>query len=415
MSLPREKLEQAFAVGVAAADPAKALIHAIERHPLLDTPKRIHVFAVGKAAVAMAEAAKTVVAADRLASLLVVTNPENARDMVNADVFAASHPVPDETGLAAGQEVIKRLSLLGPDDQVLALVSGGASALLPAPLPGVSLAEKAAVNDLLLMGGLDITAMNLVRQNLSQLKGGGLLRLAAPARVSSYILSDVLGDDLRVVGSGPTVGPIGIATEAIQVLESAGLWDQVPSAARQALLGQSVQDPLPETNLHLIGSNKQSAAAMAKAMGAQLSKGDLVGDVQVAAERVVAEAATLAPGSALAFGGETTVKLTGSGRGGRNQELALRVAVVAKAQGLSGEWCFLSGGTDGRDGPTDAAGGVVDHSSLERLGAQGISIDAVLADNASYNALAAIDGLLMTGATGTNVADLQIFCRGAKV
>lgn len=419
----------AFAAGVAAADPGEATRAALARRPLAPPPGRLLIAAIGKAARAMAAAAQAAVPAGVRAETLIVTNYENADGAgpVDGRLFAAGHPTPDENGQRAAAALMAALRALGSGDAALALVSGGASALVPAPAHGLSLADKIAVNDLMLAGGLDIVSMNLVRQNLSELKGGGALRLAAPAPVRSLILSDVLGDDLRVVASGPTVGPIGDAAAARAVLSGAGLWETLPEAARRALSrqGSARQDASgpdasgpdarptpPAADAELVGGNSQSVAAMAAAAGASPAPDALEGDVADAAERLARWALEAGPGARLAFGGETTVTVTGGGKGGRNQELALRTARAAERIGLSGPWCFLSGGTDGRDGPTEAAGGLVDDGTLARLAGAGVSLDAALAQNDSFPALAAAQDLLVTGATGTNVADLQLFLRG---
>jgi hydroxypyruvate reductase len=290
------------------------------------------------------------------------------------------------------------------------LISGGGSALLPAPALGLTLADKAEVNRLLLASGADITEMNLIRQQLSRLKGGGLLRAAAPARVTALILSDVAGDDLRVIASGPTVAPIGTAAEARAALVARGVWDRLPDAVRLHLERAPEPAPLPEAENRLIGSNAISVAAMAEAApGARVVEAPLVGDVADAAVGIWDTAS--GPGIWL-FGGETTVVLRGEGLGGRNQELALRVALEAEARGVAGPWVFLSGGTDGRDGPTEAAGGIVDPGSLGRMRAAGVDPAEYLARNDSNAALAASGDLLVTGATGTNVADLQVLIRG---
>ena len=294
--------------------------------------------------------------------------------------------------------------------QVLALISGGGSALLPAPAAGLSLADKAAVSRLLLASGTDITGMNLVRQQLSRLKGGGFARLAAPATVTALILSDVIGDDLRVIASGPTVAPIGTAEQAKDLLIGAGVWDALPAAVRAHLQAAPAEPAAPPTaDNRLIGSNPISVQAMADAAGtAKVADEPLVGDVQDAARRVLQ---TAGPGITL-FGGETTVVLRGDGLGGRNQELALRVALLVEQAGWDDDWVFLSGGTDGRDGPTDAAGGLVDGTTLDRIRGAGIDPESALANNDSYHALQAAGDLLITGATGTNVADLQVLIRG---
>jgi hydroxypyruvate reductase len=294
---------------------------------------------------------------------------------------------------------------------VLALISGGGSALLPGPVKGLTLADKAEVNRLLLVSGADIQETNIVRQALSRFKGGGLLRLAAPAPVRSLILSDVVGDDPRVIASGPTVGPIADLATARDVAHRLGIWEQMPGAAREAMAREAARDPLPDPDAALVGSNTISVTAMAAAAGrpVRVVEAPLIGSVTKAAEQVLTLAATTPPGTALLFGGETTVILTGNGRGGRNQELALRVALLAEERGLPGDWLFLSGGTDGRDGPTDAAGAIVDGQSLSRMRAAGADPRALLANSDSHAALAASGDLLITGATGTNVADLQIF------
>lgn len=404
----RAAAQRIFAAGVAAADPGAGVRHALTG-PLTDLAPQV-IVAVGKGARAMMAAALEVLEARGIAPrrALVVTNYENAEPLDGAELFAAGHPVPDENGARAAEAVEAALSGLAPGAQVLALISGGGSALLPAPVAGLSLTDKAEVNRLLLGSGADIVEMNLVRQQLSRLKGGGLLRVAAPAHVSALILSDVVGDDLRVIASGPTVAPVGTRAEAVAVLKRRGLWARVPAAVRAVLAREEAPAPLPGATNLLIGSNALSLAAMAgEAPGARRPDGPLTGDVAEAAERILAEAT--GPGVWL-WGGETTVVLTGSGRGGRNQELALRLAVAAEAAGWS-DFVFLSGGTDGRDGPTDAAGGLVDHGSVARIRSSGVDLERALSNNDSYRALSASDDLLMTGATGTNVADLQVLIR----
>lgn len=419
----RALAEDLFRAGIAAADPAAAVARALSggAAPVPGPGGRLAVVAVGKAAVGMARAA---MAACRPDTVLVVTNhenatPENRARVAGAQVFAAGHPVPDAGGARAAQAVIALLATLGPEDRLLALISGGGSALLPAPVQGVSLQDKAQVNRLLLASGADITQMNLVRQQLSVLKGGGMARLAAPAPVTALILSDVVGDDLRVIASGPTVAPIGTRAEARALLQGRGLWDRLPAPVRAHLQQDAPAPDVPRADNRLIGSNALSVAAMAAAAGAaaggaglHMAQAPLVGDVAEAAARIVAQTAAQGPGIWLA-GGETTVELTGTGLGGRNQELALRVALLAEAAGWPDGWVFLSGGTDGRDGPTEAAGGLVDAGTCARIRAAGLSPRALLADNDSNAALAAAGDLLITGPTGTNVADLQILIRPA--
>ena len=252
------------------------------------------------------------------------------------------------TGFGAGQHIIKLLSATTEQDQVITLISGGGSALVPAPAPGLTLADKAVVNQLLLASGLDIMQMNLVRQQISQLKGGGFARHAAPAPVTAYILSDVIGDDLRAVASGPTVSPIGTRPDARRILKDAGLWDGLPASVRKHL---GTADPQADTPCDvrniLIGSNRHCLDAVralaAKSFDTRIISDQLVGDVQDAADMIVAAAHTVSGPSptALLFGGETTVNVTGSGLGGRNQELALRVALMGQDLWPGRDWVFL--------------------------------------------------------------------------
>ena len=392
---------KAFLSGVAAANPAVAVRKAL---PSFDQAPTL--IAVGKAAVRMARAAQSVLG--DLPEILVVTNPENASDLPGAQLFAAGHPIPDQIGLKASQTVIAALmrasAALRP---VLCLISGGGSALLPAPIFGISLQDKMDLNALLLASGANIEVINLIRQQLSLLKGGGMLRYASPSPVTSLILSDVIGDDLRAVASGPTVSPIGTRLQACSELKALGLWGQSPASVKTALERPQEAIDLPLAKNILIGSNGLSLSAMGKEIPeATLHKIPLVGDVSGAAARVAA----VGPGIHL-FGGETTVRLTGTGRGGRNQELALRVALLAEYQNWKGRWLYLQAGTDGRDGPTDAAGGVVCEASVSVMRSVGIDPNQLLANNDSYSALQAAQALLIIGGTGTNVADLGVLIR----
>jgi len=404
----RDEARALFDVAVAAADPAAAVRRALTEGPV--GGERVWLVAVGKAARSMAGAALEVPGM-RVAGALVVTNAENAAPLAGAEVHVAGHPVPDAGGLRAGEAVLAMLAQAEAGDVVLALISGGGSALLPAPVEGVTLADKAEASRIMLGAGLDITAMNAVRQQLSRIKGGGLLRAAAPARVVALILSDVMGDDLRVIASGPTVAPIAPRAEVRAMLAAWGLWERMPEAVRTVLERPDAHVALPDATNRLIGSNAMSVAAMAAASGGVVWDGALCGDVTDAADTLVARMRAAGPGRVLALcGGETTVVLRGSGRGGRNQELALRVA--AGMAGAGRPWVFLSGGTDGRDGPTEAAGGLVDGGTLARIRAAGGNWHALLDNNDSNRALALAGDLLITGGTGTNVADVQVIILG---
>ncbi len=401
-----------FDKAVAAADPSGAVRRHLERSPLAPLPSegRTYVIAIGKAAPAMLGAALDNIAGPVTA--LGVTHHENGQTISGAEILTAGHPVPDQAGHDATRRVISLLKQAGPGDQVLALISGGGSALAPAPVAPITLDDLQAVGRTLLGSGLNIVSTNMVRQQLSDLKGGGFLRHAAPAPVTALILSDVVGDDLRAIASGPTVSPLGSRKEALDLLLEKEIFGQLPNRVQKFLQTVHTHTPLPDSNNYLVGSNRQSLDAMRTAVpdgwAARIASDALIGDVDAAAAQIVAAATDrlIAGPTALIFGGETTVRIRGKGRGGRNQELALRV--VLKSAALPAGWVFLSGGTDGRDGPTEAAGGIVDGGTLSRIASTGKDVRALLDDNASNAALDAANDLLITGATGTNVADVQV-------
>ena len=414
-----------FQAGVDAADPYQAVRHCLKLDESLTG--KIHLIAFGKGACAMARAAVDIIAASDLAGVgIAVTNYENVIAVANVDVIGAGHPLPDAAGFHAAQKIAECVSQAQADDLVLVLISGGGSALLPYPVAGVSLEEKIATTNLLLACGATINEINCVRKHLSQLKGGGLARLAAPAQVHALILSDVLGDDLSTIASGTTVADNSTYSDAINILKNKGVWGRVPESVRQHLQqGEhgkisetpKANDPIfKHTNYLLCASNTVSVKAAqvaAEQLGynTQIYSEQLCGIARDEAEKLAIYAANIVPTLqplALLSGGETTVNLKGNGKGGRNQEFALAFALAAEKYGLTGQWSLLSGGTDGRDGPTDAAGGMVDANSLQTMISAGINPSAYLDNNDAYHALNSVNDLLITGATGTNVADLQI-------
>jgi len=288
----RETAKGLFRVAVAAADPDQAVRRFASAHGLKAAQAgRTLLLAFGKAAPAMARAALDNLPPETEA--LVITHHENAQDVQGATVMTAGHPVPDAAGAAAARALIARMPPLTDNDRVIALVSGGASALLPAPPKGISLNDKQALNSALLASGLDIVQMNLVRQQVSDLKGGGLLRLAAPAPVQALILSDVIGDDLRAIASGPTVAPLGTRRAAKDVLQAAAVWEGLPAPIKLHL-PQNTQIPdTPSAENHLIGSNRVSLEAMRTASQAVIVSDALVGDVEDAALQVAKAAGDL--------------------------------------------------------------------------------------------------------------------------
>jgi hydroxypyruvate reductase len=358
---------------------------------------------------------------------IIVTNHENVREIPEFEVIGAGHPLPDANGLKGARAVADRVKKAQAEDLVLVLISGGGSALLPYPPESVSLDDKVATTELLLACGADIGQINTVRKHLSVLKGGGLAKLAAPASVHALILSDVIGDDLSAIASGPTVPDPTTYAQAIEILKNKGVWENIPESVRTRLQ-KGCAGELPETpKLNdpvfskvantLVGSNSISlqamkAAAVHEGCSARIYSTALCGEARDEAQElaeVMAREVKIDEPLALLSGGETTVTLRGAGRGGRNQEMALAFAIAAEKHKLMArQWVFLSGGTDGRDGPTDAAGAIVDPWTLARIRESGQDPVELLQANDSYHALDESGDLLRIGATGTNVADLQI-------
>jgi hydroxypyruvate reductase len=436
----REQASALFQAGVAAADPYLAVKRFLKADDTLlhigsaQTGYRsgnwhgIHLIAFGKAACAMADAAQELIPQPWLIGKgIIVTTYDNVDVVENFHVFGAGHPLPDASGLHAAKTIAKRLSNTRPGELVLVLVSGGGSALLPYPAGNIRLADKIATTQLLLACGATINQINCVRKHLSRLKGGGLAQIAAPADLHALILSDVLDNDLSTIASGPTVADDTSFADAVAILQSYNIWQQVPPNVQMhlqlGLQGLHTEtpksgDPVFQHAGHtLVGSNAISVDAVldsASSLGyqPQLYSKQLCGEARVVAKQLVQHAIVLSTGltqpTALIAGGETTVTLKGKGKGGRNQEMALAFALAAEEQGLNCPWTFLSGGTDGRDGPTDAAGGIVDNHTLQRIRDAALDPAAMLNDNNAYPALKAANDLLLCGATGTNVADMQI-------
>ncbi len=412
-----------FQACVAAANPYDA----VKKHFVLDKNySNIHVIAFGKAACAMSKAAQDIIPPDILGNAIAVTNYENVTVVNNIEVIGASHPLPDEAGFHATERIATIAKQAQIGELVLVLISGGGSALIPYPVDSITLDEKIATTNLLLSCGATINEVNCVRKHLSQLKGGWLAKLIAPADCHALILSDVLGDDLSVIASGTTVPDESTFSEAIAILKTKHVWNDAPQSVRTHL-EQGERGIIPETpKTHdpifshtshaLIGSNAMSVDAMttiSQSLGYETIRYayPLCGEARDVAEQFVLAAKSYPlENKKIAFitGGETTVTLRGKGRGGRNQEMALAFALAAEKHGLNGRWVFLSGGTDGIDGVSPAAGGIVDASTLQRMRKSGENPLALLENNDSYTALKSANDLLMTGATGTNVADLQI-------
>ena len=391
--------------------------------------RRVFVLAVGKAAVPMTAAACQVLGDIPVEGVVVTKYGYAASHELSStlEVVEAGHPVPDVAGVRGSTAFLRCLKQTTTDDLVLLLLSGGGSALLPAPSPGVTLEDLQVTTDHLLRSGANIVDLNIVRKHLSSLKGGQLARMAAPAPVIALVLSDVVGDPMDVIASGPTAPDPTTFAQAWDVVERYALTDVVPksvSAHLQAgLRGEVPETPKPGDGLFdrvhnvIVGSNAlaaQAAVAEAEALGyaGLLLTTFIEGEAREIAKVAVALAKSLkATGhpvslpACLVWGGETTVTVAGQGKGGRNQELALAAALGL--EGIAGV-AVMALATDGTDGPTDAAGAVVDGSTAGRARDRGWDLRAALHDNNAYPLLADVGDLLLLGPTGTNVNDILV-------
>jgi hydroxypyruvate reductase len=382
-------------------------------------PPRVTLIAIGKAAWRMAQAALAEWG-DAIVQGVVVTKYGHSQgELPGLEIYEAGHPLPDANSLAGARRALELVDPLGADDFVLFLVSGGGSALFEALPEGVTLDDLQAVNEQLLRSGANIVEVNAVRKRLSLVKGGRFAQRAAPARVLTLALSDVLGDRLDTIASGPAYPDATTAETVRAIVEKYRL--SLSPTLRQ-LLEQETPKTLDNVETHIIGSVRVAVEAAAQAaQGRGYTPLTLTttldceareaGRFLAAIARTVrTEQKPLPPPCAILCGGETVVTVTGSGKGGRNQELALAAAIALA--GLP-DVVLASVGTDGTDGPTDAAGGLVDGDTVARLTACGVNAEQALADNNAYTALQASGDLLITGPTGTNVNDVTLLLVGA--
>ncbi len=385
----------------------------------------VELLAVGKAASAMAEAARRALG-DRLVAGLVTTKQGHGRALPGLELREASHPLPDARGLAAAEAALARAAAGPGARELLVLVSGGASALWPAPVRGVSLAEKRAVTDALLRGGADIFELNAVRKHLSRIKGGGVARAAAGRRIVALLVSDVEGDAPDAIGSGPTVPDPTTYADALAALARCAPPDAIPQAVRAHLAAGAAGDA-PETAKpgdpvfaraeHRVVAGLADALAAAeraaRARGLAIASLGRVldGDAEGVARALAARASGASAPLLLVAGGEPTVRVRGSGRGGRMQHAALAFALAIEGRAVARA---LFAGTDGSDGPTPAAGAVVDQTTPARARALGLDPADCLARCDSFALLEATGDLLYSGPTDTNVGDLALVSAGAR-
>ena len=436
----RKQALRIFRAALAAADPMEAVsrylrvdgarLTAGKRRYDLRRFTNIYVLGAGKASAAMAAAVEGLLGRRISGGLINVKDGHLAR-LRRIELIECGHPVPDERGVAGARRIAALARQASSRDLILCLISGGASALMPAPAPPITLEEKQAVTRLLLACGASIHEINAVRKHISELKGGQLARLAAPATVITLLLSDVIGDELDVIGSGPTAPDRSTYHEAQAILGRYGVWEQAPVSVRQRI-ERGVAGEIPETpkpadaafkrvrNL-VVGSNNQAvtaAASEARRLGLHTlvlstfvegETRDVARMHAAIAREIRARGRPVKAPACLVSGGETTVKIRGAGLGGRNQEFVLAAAI-----GLAGldHVVVLSGGTDGTDGPTDAAGAIADSRTIERARRLGLDPVRYLDNNDSYHFFESVDGLLKTGPTNTNVMDIHLVLVG---
>ena len=435
LSQLRSDAEAIFHAGLDAVDARAAVLHhlhvSVDQRMLcagstvelqLAQFDRVFVVGAGKAAAPMATAVEEVLR-DRLPlrGVINVKYGHTVPKPIAVDMFECGHPTPDAAGVEGAKAIEAMLDELGKRDLLVVLISGGASALLPAPAVGIELEDKQAITEMLLRAGAEIDEINAVRKHLSSLKGGQLARRAGEATVVALILSDVIGDSLDVIGSGLTVPDSSTFSNALAVLQKYDLMEVAPQrvlsrliAGEQGRIAETPKEGIsPWVHNVVVGSNRlalEGARRAAEKLGysTQILSSTLRGEsreVGRAQAEMLRELTETGQPRCVLSGGETTVTVRGSGKGGRNQEFAL--AALMAMNKLRGA-VLLAAGTDGTDGPTNAAGAIVDGTSYERAFALGMDPADCLARNDSYPLLDAIGDLLRPGPTGTNVMDLNI-------
>ncbi|MBC8509957.1 MAG: glycerate kinase [Chloroflexi bacterium] len=433
-----ERIARILTAAINAVDPANAVAKHLKYHDDqlivgsesydLEAVQHVFLLGIGKASLPMAQAASQILG-DRLTKSILITKSQRSQlsiDNSQFTIICSSHPIPDERSIEGAQRIIELLQTTTPDDLVIFLISGGGSALLTAPVPEVSLADLQILNKLLLACGADIHHINTIRKHISQVKGGNLARLAYPAQVISLILSDVIGDPLDVIASGPTVPDPTTFADALDVIEKYKLAQDMPAsilaylwsgAAGEILETPKEDDPILKRTQNIIVGNNLKAARAARDCAQREGfhalllttrlKGEArqIGPLMASIAHQINSTGDPVPRPAcIIAGGETTVTLQGNGLGGRNQELAL--SAVEELAGLTDVF-LISLATDGEDGPTDAAGAVVSGNTLSQANHRGLNHAEFLSRNAAYDFFDPLGDLLKPGATMTNVNDLS--------
>lgn len=436
----RQAAAEIFQAGLRAVEPAEAVRRHLSRrgHWLYGNGhtfdllqfRRVFVVGAGKAGAPMAAVVESIMG-DFISSGWVNVKYGHLTSTEKVYLHEAGHPIPDEAGHQGALAILDLLKGAGEADLVICLISGGGSALLPCPVEGIALEEKQEITHQLLASGADIKEINTVRKHLSRIKGGGLARAAYPATVLSLILSDVVGDCLDIISSGPTAPDGSSYADALQVLEKRGIREKAPPSVLSHLEA-GARGEVPETLKEgdpvfkrvfnvIVGSNVQALMAAhrkAEEMGFRslILSSSFEGEARevaafhvALAREILGSGHPVPPPACLISGGETTVTLKGKGHGGRNQEFTLAAAI-----GISGlkNVVIWSAGTDGTDGPTDAAGAVADGESLKRANAMGLDPLSHLEENNSYPFFEGLGDLIITGPTNTNVMDIRLLLVG---
>lgn len=432
----RQDAIQIYRAGLHAVAPDRAILrhcHIDGRYLIaggcpydLDHYAHIFIIGAGKASAAMAVAVEKLLGS-RISKGTIIVKYDHSLKLNRITVDQSGHPIPDANGVRAAGRVLELARQARAEDLVICLISGGGSALMPLPATGISLSDKQTTTELLLRCGAKIQAINTIRKHLSGIKGGQLARAAAPATLLTLILSDVVGDDLEVIASGPTVPDPTSFEECLKIISEFGLSNTIPSNVinhlKKGMISAQLETPKPgdpcfQNVQNLIVANNREAVLAAKVKADTLGYNTLIlssmieGETnQVAcvhaamAKEIIQSGNPLPPPACLISGGEPTVTIQGTGKGGRNQEFAL---AAASKLGLQGKITVLAAGTDGTDGPTDATGAFSDITTVARATAKGMNPAVFLKNNDAYNFFKNLDDLFITGPTQTNVMDLQI-------
>ena len=429
MSL-REDAKKIYLSSIAKLDPSRTVYDYLSSNSIVKSRlEKIYPVAFGKASISMMSGLLNYLK-DQFPEIPIHEKPivisNNSQETIehSVDLHFSSHPIPTQKSVEAGDKVINYISSSSDKDLVIFLISGGASALLSKPPSSIALKDKITLTDLLLKSGASINEMNTVRKHMSDIKGGRLTKFAEPSPCYSLIISDVINDDISSIASGPTTHDKTTYKDAENILNSYNLLDKTPLSIvdhiNNGISGKIEESPKDIINCEnkIISSNRlyrEQLASFAKKHGYHpvLIQRDIIGEAKEEAFFLIDQINKHIDNMcdkplAIISGGETVVNMQGSGKGGRNQELALSFLANNKKINTQREWLLLSVGTDGIDGPTDAAGGIIDNTSVKYMMESNNNINDFLSNNDSYNYLKEINSLFITGPSGTNVADVQL-------